>query len=130
MGTNYHWHEKPAPCRACGHDKSKVLHIGKSSVGWVFMLRVDPEEGLHTLGDWQDRWLEPGSKILSEYGTLIPIDQMNDIILDREHTGDSWSTMKQRQNCALPGPNGLYRGYRNFVPPDDATYDLVDGEFS
>lgn len=130
MGTNYHWHEKPAPCHACGHDDSKVLHIGKSSLGWVFMLHVDPEEGLNTLRDWRDRWLEPGSKILSEYGTLISIDQMLDIILDREHTGEVWSGMKQANNGAIPGPRGLYRGHKNFAPIDDATYDLVDGEFS
>lgn len=99
-------------------------------MGWVFMLRVDPEEGLHTLQDWQARWAEPGSKILSEYGTLTPIDQMNDIILDRENTSAVWSAKLQAQNGAIPGPNGLYRGYRNFVPPDDATYDLVDNEFS
>jgi len=130
VGTNYYWHEKPAPCSTCGHDRSKVLHIGKSSMGWVFMLHVDPEEGLNTLEDWRCRWLENGSKILSEYGTLTPLDKMEDIILDRENTSKPWSVDDMRQNCAIQGPNGLYRGTLNFAPTDDATYDLVDGEFS
>ena len=129
MSTNYYWHEKPAPCHACGHDKSKILHIGKSSMGWVFMLHIDSEESLSTLEDWQDRWAESGSKILSEYGTLIPIDQMNDIILDRENTGDVWSLNEQIAYRATQGPNGLYRGLSNFAPADNATYDLVTGEF-
>lgn len=129
MSTNYYWHEKPAPCHACGHDKSKVLHIGKSSMGWVFMLHVDPEEGLNTLRDWQDRWTESGSKIISQYGTGIGIDQMNDIILDRENTCGVWSVKKQQENRAISGPNGLYRGFSNSTPADNATYDFVSGEF-
>lgn len=130
MGTNYHWHEKPAPCHACGHDKSKVLHIGKSSMGWVFMLHIDSEEGLNTLEDWQYRWKEPGSKIFSEYGTLISIDQMNDIILDRENSCHPWTVQKQKDNGAIQGPNGLYRSVRYFAPMDNATYDLAPGTFS
>lgn len=130
MGTNYHWHQKPAPCRTCGHDEAKVIHIGKSSMSWVFMLHVDSEEGLNTLEDWQDRWLEPGSKILSEYGTLIDIDKMNDIILNRANTEGCWSIKMQTDRGAIPGPDGLYRGFRNIAPIDDATYDLVDNEFS
>ena len=130
MGTNYYWHEKSAPCHACGHDKARVLHIGKSNMGWVFMLHIDPEESLSYLEDWQERWKEPGSRILSEYGTQISIDQMNDIILDRENSCDRWSAQKMIENQAISGPNGLYRGLNNFPAPNDATYDLVDGEFS
>lgn len=130
MGTNYYWHEKPAPCHACGHDESKVIHIGKSSMGWVFFLHTDPEEALNTLEDWQDRWKEPGSKILSEYGTLTDIDKMNDIILDRENTNKPWTSNKMKDSGAIQGPNGLYRGVMNQPAPDDATYDLDDGEFS
>ena len=98
-------------------------------MGWVFMLHVDSEEGLNTLEDWQDRWTESGSKILSQYGTLTPIDKLNDIILDRKHFGSIWSPQKQKENQAMPGPNGLYRGLSNVAPADNATYDLVDGEF-
>lgn len=130
MGTNYYWHQKPAPCRTCGHDEAKVIHIGKSSMGWVFMLHVDSEEGLNTLEDWQDRWTKPGSKILSEYGTLTDIEKMNDIILDRENASEPWSVSRMAQNQASPGPRGLYRGVFNFQPSNDETYDLVDSEFS
>lgn len=130
LGTNYHWHEKPNPCDKCGHDEAKIIHIGKSSLGWVFMLHVDPEEGLHELEDWIERWDELGSKILSQYGTLISAHQMIDIILDRENFSEQWSKRLMRQNDAILGPRGLYRGIRNDIPVDDATYDLVSGEFS
>ena len=131
MGTNYYWHQKSAPCHACGHDEAKVIHIGKSSFGWVFMLHVDPEEGLNTLEDWQHLWKESGSRILSEYGTLIPIDQMNDIILDRKNTTTApWNHNRMQDNGAIPGPFGLMRSVMNHPAPDDATYDLDDGEFS
>lgn len=130
MGTNYHWHEKPSPCDKCGHDDAKILHIGRSSFCWVFMLHIDPEEGLHVLEDWFHLFNVPGSKILSEYGTLTPVHKMKDIILDRENSSDPWSGRKMTENRCFVGPNGLYRGIDNDFPVDDATYDLVSGEFS
>lgn len=94
------------------------------------MLHVDPEEGLHNLDDWVTLMKVPGSKILSEFGTLTPPDKMLDIITDRENSSDPWSRNKMCINAAIPGPNGLYRGAHNHYPTDNATYDLVDGEFS
>ena len=94
------------------------------------MLHVDPEESLHELEDWIDRWNESGSKILSEYGTLISIEKMKDIILDRENSSDPWTNLKLSDNQAIIGPNGLYRGLHNDIPVDNATYDFVSGEFS
>ncbi len=99
-------------------------------MGWVFMLRVDPEEGLHELEDWIDRWGERGSKIISEYGTQIQVHQMLDIITDRENASEQWSENLMARNNAILGPRGLYRGANNDIPVDDATYDLVSGEFS
>lgn len=130
MSTNYYWHEKSNPCDKCGHDEAKILHIGKSSIGWVFMLHVDSEEGLHTIQDWFDRWKEFGSRILSEYGTLTSIEKMTNIILDRENISSQWGKMKMLANHAEYGPNGLYRGTRNTIPKGNASYDLVEGEFS
>lgn len=130
MGLNYYWHQKPAPCVTCGHDEAKVTHIGKSSMGWVFMLHIDPEESLNTLEDWQDRWKEPGSKILNEHGTLISIVQMNSIILERSNPNNPWSSNKMKDNGAIHGPYGLRRSVANHPAPDDATYDLDGGEFS
>jgi len=131
MSTNFYWHEKPKVCVTCGHNLSKTIHIGKSSPGWVFMLHVDPEEGLHTLNDWIDKWNEPGSLIYNEYGTLISNSDMSRIILDRENFESTRKdTSYLMKNHAVEGPRGLLRGDRNFAPPDDETYDLVDGEFS
>lgn len=80
--------------------------------------------------DWYDRWKEPGSRIVSEFGTLTPIHKMMDIILDRENSAEQWSESEMTRNGAVLGPRGLYRGVRNEFPLDDATYDLVSGEFS
>ena len=81
--------------------------------------------------DWQERWKEPGSRIFSGYGTQVTPEQMLDIILDRENSSDSWNTIKMQLNGAVLGPRGCYRGthHSHFAPPDDETYDLVEGEF-
>lgn len=39
MGTNYYLELRENPCPTCGRDTSRDLHIGKSSVGWVFTWR-------------------------------------------------------------------------------------------
>jgi hypothetical protein len=74
MGTNYYWHEKEA-CPACGHS-SEGLHIGKSSAGWVFALRVYPDQNINRLDDWIARFWMDGSQIRDEYGTAVPPTEM------------------------------------------------------
>ena len=86
MGTNYYW-EPSDPCPTCGHPPQK-RHIGKRSSGWVFALRVYPDEGIHDLEDWLPRLLgdrdEPDkqSHIVDEYGRRVEPQELVEIIKD------------------------------------------------
>ena len=116
MGTNYYWHEDKKPaCKCCEREyDQKVLHIGKSSVGWCFSLHVHPEDGIEVLGDWIRKWNRSGY-IEDEYGRIINCTEMYDIITDR-----SW-------------PSGLERHHVDSVyclGHGLGTYDYLVGEFS
>lgn len=133
MGTNYYLHQKK-PCEACGRGY-EPLHIGKSSGGWCFALRVDPDNGIHDLPDWEDLWGRPGVTIENEYGDAVSIDEMRATILAR-----SWPRGPQHhdaafleQNYAEDGPHGLLRRRimpRHCIGHGSGTYDLCVGDFS
>ncbi len=86
MGTNYYWF-KEDKCKCCKREYP-AIHIGKSSAGWVFALHVYPEEGLHNLEDWKLRWATKDSYIEDEYGRVIDIEMMLEIITNRIWKGD------------------------------------------
>ena len=73
MGTNYYWIQEP--CEKCGRGDER-LHIGKSSVGWAFHLRLHPELGVENLVDWVRRFARQDSKILDEYGREMTLEEM------------------------------------------------------
>ena len=150
MGTNYYYHAAPPPlpCVTCGHcppepiydsDDSddvapsvpRVRHIGKSSAGWVFMLRVYPGYGCggpDDLDGWRLLFDAPGSYIESEYGDRIAVAEMLDRITKR-----SWGRppTDPRRSGGVSGPNNLLRciedAYHKHGP---GTWDLVSREFS
>jgi hypothetical protein len=109
MGTNYDWLEA---CPHCGGRLEGLrLHIGKSSAGWCFSLRVHPDRGIHSLEDWKKRW-ESGGEIVDEYNRLSTVPEMLRTILDR-------------------GPNLLRHEPRDPGDrPGDGTYDITEREFS
>ena len=134
MGTNYYL-EVPR-CPTCGSGED--LHIGKSSMGWVFALHVYPEEGIHDLSDWVEKWKT--GKIENEYGDGVPADEMERIITKRlreklpksPHGYHSWHDF-HRKNYSMPGPNNLIHfdpERIHNVKPGAETYDLHTGEFS
>jgi hypothetical protein len=128
MGTNFYWHESGE--RKCSHCKTETpsLHIGKSSAGWCFALRIHPEEGIRELDDWKAKW-ESGGKIFDEYDEEISIPDMLEMITERKWDGDGWTPKDLRDNGARLGPNGLARhGYG--ASSGMGTYDLCTGEFS
>ena len=81
MGTNFYWISDP--CAACGHSQES-LHIGKSSAGWAFALRIHPDKGIRTLNDWKAKWAA-GGHIRDEYDQEMTVEQMLDRITNRSH---------------------------------------------
>lgn len=131
MGTNYYL--KSVRCEHCGRG-SEDLHIGKSSGGWTFALRIYPADGdgepnwrardfdadivkIESLDDWRPLFAKYG--IIDEYGRDVTVDDMLSTITERSH------------------PNGLLRrdgrqntGLLHATLPPGVTYDLVPTEFS
>jgi hypothetical protein len=129
MGTNYYWYEKPA-CACCGREY-EPLHIGKSSAGWCFGLHVIPEEGIHDLDDWLERFACEESLIRDEYGDIV--DSLDMIgYITRRSSVHVWTVRELLENHAVSGPNNLARhqlGY-NCVKHGEGTWDCIEGEFS
>ena len=131
MGTNYYLHETMA-CAVCGRGYVP-LHIGKSSAGWCFALRVDPFQGLHDLPDWEARWTKPGVIIQDEYARLVTPDEMKAIITQRVwERKDDFSQSWYELNHAMRGPNGLARSQLggSCVKHGEGTWDCLTGDFS
>jgi len=94
MSTNYHWHPKAEPaCVTCGHaSTAEPIHIGKSSAGWVFALRIYPDgvdgEGtarIHDLDDWRHIFRDREGHIENEYGEVVPYADLEKTITERKH---------------------------------------------
>lgn len=93
METNYYF--QPNGCEHCGHNPD-LIHIGKSSYGWNFLLHVDPVIGLNNLDDWKKRW-ESGS-IVDEYGGIFTPDQMLESIMGRPRNWQSSVELSDRHS--------------------------------
>lgn len=133
MGTNYYCKpvNSPEKCPTCGHTpKDEILHIGKSSAGWVFLLCEHPEHGITELEDWVARWQSGEYRIVDEYERSISMVDMLRVILVRYRPGLPPSTFNYRANNAEPAPLGLVRpaGAKKGVA---GTYTMVPaGEWS
>jgi hypothetical protein len=109
VGTNY-YHEERLPCVCCKR-AFEQKHIGKSSAGWCFALRVYPAEGPRSLEEWRQVW--GTGRIVSEYGDIITPQEMDRIITNRA--------------------GGLRRhdtDGRLCIGHGDGTWDLIVGDFS
>lgn len=111
MGTNYYLESKP--CEHCGRSE-EPRHIGKSSAGWCFSLRVYPDEEIHDLNDWKEFFKGTEPIIKDEYEQEITVDKMINIITNRSH------------------PRGLTRHTVDgchCIGYGEGTYDYMVGEF-
>jgi len=156
MGTNFYLATKAGkPCECCGRfDPPQTLHIGKSSAGWTFKLRVYPDKGINDLDDWV-KLLKTGS--IHTEGHPWPdltFEQMMNIIMVRENKIPPWErdplpwvgpwawySSEEHYfsvNNAIKGPKGLLRLRLNgegvlghgAVGYGKGTWDLVAHEFS
>ncbi len=109
MGTNYYI-EAEVSCEDCGHKEDEDLHIGKSSVGWAFALRIYPDKGISSLDDWIAELRRNDGWIINEYGDKVPYEKMLACITDRSH------------------PHGLR--FQNDDPGGGVTYVYIEREFS
>ena len=123
MGTNYYVIEN-----YCDHCKrGDQRHIGKSSAGWTFGLRVYPDDGLHDWPDWERHLAD--KRIEDEYGREVSLAELTRTVTQRSWPATSAMTDEWfRANGARPGPNNL--AVRANAPVSDRTYDLCDYEFS
>ena len=130
MGTNYYLESNACP--TCGKPEKEPLQIGKSSAGWCFALHVIPEEHLNSLDDWKAMFAMPGTRIVDEYGAVIPVDEMVKRITERSWPRKPDHTFNYEGNYAEPGPNGLVRHKigQYCVGHGEGTWDLIPGYFS
>lgn len=122
MGTNYYLQTR----------NELNLHIGKSSSGWVFSLRVHPSKGINNFADWLPLLIDPDHVIVNEYQDVITAAAMIEIITCRKRaeplpwTGSDWS-----MNNAVQGPNNLARHNDAYpqITHGEGTWDTCDYEF-
>lgn len=123
-----------------------VLHIGKSSYGWHFLLCSYPKLNILTLKDWERVWGTAGCEIRTEEGEKITPKEMLSWILDRGDAernekkaleahnklceeykfGRTYSTYDEymRDNGAKRGKNGLW-AHADCNTDTDGTYDIT-----
>jgi len=84
MGTNYYVTHNY--CEHC--QRGDKLHIGKSSCGWKFALKINPSK-YNSLGEFK-QWLV-GKNITNEYGDRISYEELMKKIKskskDKSHIG-------------------------------------------
>lgn len=143
MGTNFYLKQPEVACPTCGHHEPvESLHIGKSSAGWVFSLRIHPDLGISSLEDWKARLTQ--GQICNEYGSQVSVEEMLKNITERSWPHDpskapygyaSWPEML-RLNRAEITVQGLLRSVREeglyapTNPEDGGTYQMFTHSFS
>lgn len=133
MGTNYYFESDKLPF------ENTKMHIGKSSGGWCFFLRVYPNLGINDLKDWEHIFNLNIGKISDEYDRDISPEEMAKEIKERFWNNPPKQDPKfYHRNFAVPGPKGLTRsiidgnhcigwGNNNDI---NSTWDLFINDFS
>ena len=134
MGTNYYIWVDTNETSPDGVECEKI-HIGKSSSGWVFSLRIYEDRNIFSLYDWMPIILNNQNVIRDEYGCHITAAEMLKTITVRgRDTAPNWSDSEWAMNHAEPGPNNLVRGrqmseYGRTRTHGEGTWDYCDYEF-
>lgn len=133
MSTNYYLHIDE--CTACGHPQYR-LHIGKSSYGWCFSLRVysnmvfvggTTKLWIRTLHDWKTAWSH--GVIRDEYHKIISHEKMLGIIAERSYP----TPPENMDKYSTYGPNNLMRHVIDnihCIGHGEGTWDYIIGDFS
>lgn len=156
MSTNYYFVK--GPCPHCGQS-SPSIHLGKSSGGWTFALKVDPDRGINSFQDvigWLQKELshpvaiDVQCGIEDEYSRKLSLQEFIEVVADRQNPKvikdgwDSFNTTLHRisyeneahfheVNHSMRGPNGLLRRKidgEHCIGHGEGTWDLCVGEYS
>lgn len=131
MSTNYYAYKDT--CSHCGRS-DEPKHIGKSSAGWCFSLRIYTDDGINDLYDWMSLLHSKDYIIKDEYNRVITFDELMMIISKRSGNADNNNMHLDylNRNQAIIGPNGLLRSkIGEFCKGHgDGTWDLFDRTFS
>ncbi len=115
MGTNYYLYSRSL-CSHCLQSKTIEKHIGKCSGGWCFYLHIYPEEGICNLDDWRTLWNQTSAYVKDEYGCIVPLKSLEEVITDRTWGDDFPQRMEiDGIHCIGHGPG---------------TWDYIVGEFT
>lgn len=124
MDTNYYVE--------IGNEKK---HLGISSAGWCFALRVYPEEGIETLKDVV--YMIEDKKIIDEYDSYLTLANFLHIVKNRRIERrvlplmyKSWDSF-HAQNHSVTGLNNLLRHRLGdfCVSHGEGTWDCIAAEF-
>ena len=128
MGTNYYVFVDTG---LTGPDDCEFekLHIGKSSSGWVFSLRIHPNRGINTLYHWMPTLLDTQNTIRDEYGRQVTIPELLRVITCRgRNEVPTFSQDDLDRNHAMFGINNLLRNWDSKVH-GEGTWDYYDCDF-
>ena len=83
MGTNFYVEPKDKECNLC-HRPFHEIHLGKSSVGWKFLLQAN---GFKYYKNWLEmkKWLV-GKKIVDEYGKVFKRKEFIEWVENKQNT--------------------------------------------
>lgn len=132
MSTNYY-----------AHTGDEVLHIGKSSAGWAFALRIYGADGPDNIEEWTLA-IDRADKIVDEYGNEIDAGLMLKRIQYKparavENTPPppytSWASFYRENECYADHHTGLFHSVPNmrtgrYVNRGPGTFDYCRYEFS
>lgn len=136
MSTNYYLLKAPNLIERLSGVEPEPRHIGTSSIGWCFLLRIYPEDGITTIRDWYKLWTRPRNIIVDEHSYKIITDRFIEIVTKRDDPPYVLSP-RPDHHCTTTGygyerhPCGLARmkvGYEGCVG-HGGTYDYVEGDF-
>ena len=140
MGTNYYLHQRGNLLERLERDEPLVRHIGKSSGGWCFALRVYPDEGINSLTDWYHLLRRDNNIIKDEYDCEVTLEELIEVITNRSwrprvfQPTDRCPTEQAMLdlNHAVYGPNNLLRSKigEHCSGHGPGTWDLIPGNFS
>lgn len=131
MGTNYY-----ALLNVCPHcDRpERKLHIGKSSGGWCFGLRVyEGEDGPNNWADWMALLTKPGTvnKIKNEYGEYVLLSELVETVTQRKGSPEPDTNRRDMgEGSWYDARVGLWRHRHGGAMAGEGTFDLCPYEFS